>query len=260
MSAETLSPSASAVQLPVRAPSSADAKIHVISSGGAAGIAGIAVVTFHVPTSPESWACATPDVGTSATSTIANPATARTILYPIFVITSSPFQAIARGTANRRPCANASLEAAGRRRPGQQTVDVPSSIPGWFRRPPARRSTRSPIFPRKPHGTGTVPPPGGVAERLNAPVLKTGGRKPTWVRIPPPPLREVGRKPTWVRTERPQGASSASPAAAGGSQSHPLRQAGGPCQVFRLTVLSPPNAVRGGTRLIPRLSAGLLPS
>ena len=29
---------------------------------------------------------------------------------------------------------------------------------------------------------------GGVAERFNAPVLKTGGRKPTWVRIPPPPL------------------------------------------------------------------------
>jgi hypothetical protein len=27
-----------------------------------------------------------------------------------------------------------------------------------------------------------------VAERFNAPVLKTGGRKPTWVRIPPPPL------------------------------------------------------------------------
>jgi hypothetical protein len=30
--------------------------------------------------------------------------------------------------------------------------------------------------------------PGGVAERFNAPVLKTGGRKPTWVRIPPPPF------------------------------------------------------------------------
>ena len=29
---------------------------------------------------------------------------------------------------------------------------------------------------------------GGVAERFNAPVLKTGGRKPTRVRIPPPPL------------------------------------------------------------------------
>ena len=29
---------------------------------------------------------------------------------------------------------------------------------------------------------------GGVAERLNAPVLKTGmGESPSWVRIPPPP-------------------------------------------------------------------------
>ena len=29
---------------------------------------------------------------------------------------------------------------------------------------------------------------GGVAERLNAPVLKTGvGASPPWVRIPPPP-------------------------------------------------------------------------
>ena len=27
-----------------------------------------------------------------------------------------------------------------------------------------------------------------MAERFNAPVLKTGGRKPSWVRIPPPPL------------------------------------------------------------------------
>ena len=33
--------------------------------------------------------------------------------------------------------------------------------------------------------------PGGVAERFNAPVLKTGGRKPSWVRIPPPPLLET---------------------------------------------------------------------
>jgi hypothetical protein len=30
--------------------------------------------------------------------------------------------------------------------------------------------------------------PGGVAERLNAPVLKTGkGETPSWVQIPPPP-------------------------------------------------------------------------
>jgi hypothetical protein len=62
---------------------------------------------------------------------------------------------------------------------------------------------------------------GGVAERFNAPVLKTGGRKPSWVRIPPPPLassrvfrccvapgssrsnpRELRRKrATWCRTK-----------------------------------------------------------
>ena len=30
--------------------------------------------------------------------------------------------------------------------------------------------------------------PGGVAEWFNAPVLKTGVRKDSWVRIPPPPL------------------------------------------------------------------------
>ena len=29
---------------------------------------------------------------------------------------------------------------------------------------------------------------GGVAERFNAPVLKTGVRKDSWVRIPPPPF------------------------------------------------------------------------
>ena len=32
---------------------------------------------------------------------------------------------------------------------------------------------------------------GGVAERFNAPVLKTGVRKDTWVRIPPPPLMQA---------------------------------------------------------------------
>ena len=32
---------------------------------------------------------------------------------------------------------------------------------------------------------------GGVAERFNAPVLKTGGRKPTRVRIPPPPFISI---------------------------------------------------------------------
>jgi hypothetical protein len=33
---------------------------------------------------------------------------------------------------------------------------------------------------------------GGVAERLNAPVLKTGkGESPSWVRIPPPPPRLI---------------------------------------------------------------------
>ena len=31
-----------------------------------------------------------------------------------------------------------------------------------------------------------------MAERFNAPVLKTGGRKPTWVRIPPPPFQADG--------------------------------------------------------------------
>jgi hypothetical protein len=46
-------------------------------------------------------------------------------------------------------------------------------------------------------------PPGGVAERLNAPVLKTGsGRQGhSWVRIPPPPLREP--KPAWLASARP---------------------------------------------------------
>ncbi len=34
------------------------------------------------------------------------------------------------------------------------------------------------------------PQPGGVAERFNAPVLKTGVRKDSWVRIPPPPLSD----------------------------------------------------------------------
>ena len=38
------------------------------------------------------------------------------------------------------------------------------------------------------------------------------------------------------------------------------RVPGGPCQAFRPTVLSPPNAVRCGTRSIPRLPDGLLPS
>ena len=43
--------------------------------------------------------------------------------------------------------------------------------------------------------------PGGVAERLNAPVLKTGGpSRVPWVRIPPPPpeLRNtlLGFEPT----------------------------------------------------------------
>jgi hypothetical protein len=38
--------------------------------------------------------------------------------------------------------------------------------------------------------------PGGVAERLNAPVLKTGWpARVTGVRIPPPPLGQAGRRP-----------------------------------------------------------------
>ena len=50
-----------------------------------------------------------------------------------------------------------------------------------------------------------------MAERFNAPVLKTGGRKPTRVRIPPPPLsktmmfepaRSSKKSATWVRAER----------------------------------------------------------
>lgn len=35
---------------------------------------------------------------------------------------------------------------------------------------------------------GVVRDFGGVAERFNAPVLKTGVRKDSWVRIPPPPF------------------------------------------------------------------------
>ena len=45
-------------------------------------------------------------------------------------------------------------------------------------------------------------PFGGVAERLNAPVLKTGmGESPSWVRIPPPPpfIRSTSCKKTFIR-------------------------------------------------------------
>ena len=54
-------------------------------------------------------------------------------------------------------------------------------------------STQTPGWPRLPFTRyGYAHPAGGVAERLNAPVLKTGnGRQGhSWVRIPPPPLRE----------------------------------------------------------------------
>ena len=37
--------------------------------------------------------------------------------------------------------------------------------------------------------------PGGVAERLNAPVLKTGVLRDSWVRIPPPPF--AGSQRVW---------------------------------------------------------------
>jgi hypothetical protein len=68
----------------------------------------------------------------------------------------------------------ASLEARGRRRasgPPRPTVPARTRAPG---RPVSIEAPR----------------PGGVAERLNAPVLKTGmGESPSRVRIPPPPLR-----------------------------------------------------------------------
>ena len=38
------------------------------------------------------------------------------------------------------------------------------------------------------------PQPGGVAERFNAPVLKTGVRKDSWVRIPPPPFEATAKR------------------------------------------------------------------
>ena len=38
---------------------------------------------------------------------------------------------------------------------------------------------------------------GGVAERFNAPVLKTGVRKDSWVRIPPPPLGRTRLCASW---------------------------------------------------------------
>src|SRR5262249_13502770 len=42
--------------------------------------------------------------------------------------------------------------------------------------------------------TGTTGPRGGVPERSNGPVLKTGeGSRPPWVQIPPPPLHMIGR-------------------------------------------------------------------
>ena len=77
--------------------------------------------------------------------------------------------------------------------------------------------------------------PGGVAERFNAPVLKTGVRKDSWVRIPPPPyfkssrilshqrssippvrthasfLRKLAK---WVRAERPKLVTRLAPNAA----------------------------------------------
>ena len=80
-----------------------------------------------------------------------------------------------------------------------------SSIPptqlarsGWKKYPAAA------VF--KPACTGALLcsiTPGGVAERLNAPVLKTGnGRQGhSWVRIPPPPLARSLASPsggTWV--------------------------------------------------------------
>ena len=70
-----------------------------------------------------------------------------------------------------------------------------------------------------------------MAERFNAPVLKTGGRKPSWVRIPPPPLGNTKTRlqdqdgfgavsvrthadsrsedAEWVRLERGSGSSEA---------------------------------------------------
>ena len=51
------------------------------------------------------------------------------------------------------------------------------------------------------------PQPGGVAERFNAPVLKTGVRKDSWVRIPPPPLSVIRNSMTRndLRTNRGYG-------------------------------------------------------
>ena len=54
-----------------------------------------------------------------------------------------------------------------------------------------QKARAGPRFPGALHARSL----GGVAERFNAPVLKTGGRKPTRVRIPPPPLH-IGQRLT----------------------------------------------------------------
>jgi hypothetical protein len=77
-----------------------------------------------------------------------------------------------------RSCADffirANLPGATKARPSQRP-DIPDP-------PPQQRGFQNRPHPAKPRVVG------GVAERFNAPVLKTDvGESPPWVRIPPPP-------------------------------------------------------------------------
>ena len=59
------------------------------------------------------------------------------------------------------------------------------------RRPARLGSVGNPLIILRPREIPYLSCVGGVAERFNAPVLKTGGLRSTWVRIPPPPFSSV---------------------------------------------------------------------
>src|SRR3954469_2349465 len=84
-----------------------------------------------------------------------------------------------------RPSASSPRALDGQTRPGPQ---LDAYRGGAAREPQAGPASTGPS--RRPRGGLRLPAPGGVAERSNAPVLKTGdGVTRPRVRIPPPPLQ-----------------------------------------------------------------------
>ena len=71
---------------------------------------------------------------------------------------------------------------------------VRSGLGGWWKAPVAGPPDGVRGGLKGVAARAILPESGGMAERFNAPVLKTGVRKDSWVRIPPPPYSVSDRR------------------------------------------------------------------